>query len=155
MRRKLRIRHTQITIWSSRLPTQKDSTFITFWLSIWLLAHNRTHDYETSTCCSDEIDFYLKTNKRMSEVRAHSYIEVSVWWCSRFRSTILANIFASRGALAAAAAARRTRGAAVFCKRDTWWSACLPPGMVNYRKVAELKISTSKVWTCSIYPESL
>lgn len=57
----------------------------------------------------------------------------SVWWCSRLRSTILAKILASRGAFAAAAAARRTLGAPAFCIRVTWCTACRPPGMVNYK----------------------
>lgn len=48
------------------------------------------------------------------------------------RSTIFAKILASRGAFAAAAAARRTLGAPAFCIRVTWCTACRPPGMVNY-----------------------
>jgi hypothetical protein len=50
------------------------------------------------------------------------------------RSTILANILASRGAVAAAAAARRTRAAPAFCIRLAWCIACRPPGIVNCRR---------------------
>lgn len=59
------------------------------------------------------------------------YNEGSIWWCSRLRSTILAKILAWSGAVAAAAAARRTRAAPALCMRLAWCIACRPPGMVN------------------------
>lgn len=62
----------------------------------------------------------------------------SIWWYSRLRRTILAKIFASSGAVAAAAAPRRTLGAPKLCMRLAWCMACRPPGIVN----CNLKINT-------------
>lgn len=59
------------------------------------------------------------------------YFVCSIWWYSRLRRTILAKIFASSGAVAAAAAPRRTLAAPAFCMRLAWCPACRPPGIVN------------------------
>lgn len=144
---------TPTTIWSRRLPPQRK------------MLKNRTCHKDASTCCSQDKASWRLTdwhspppilNWIVLWTPSKSYTEVSVWWCSRFRSTIFAKILASIGAVADAAAARRTRGAPVFCKRPTWWNACRPPGTVNCRRevtAMEEFTMVSKVWPLSPYSE--